>query len=129
MAYSIVLARFLGIFMTVIGLALLLNRAQFKKIIDAVIHNAGLQFMAALMPILIGSAIVATHNVWSNNWTIIITILGWMMILAGIFRSWFTEHWLKLARKVGKKDNIFWVGGIFWTILGLIMLYFGFVVG
>ena len=34
-----------------------------------------------------GLAIVLVHNVWTFDWRVIITILGWLAVLGGIFRA------------------------------------------
>lgn len=39
-----------------------------------------------LVLVICGLIIVRFHNFWNPNWTLTITILGWLIFLAGIFR-------------------------------------------
>ena len=38
-----------------------------------------------------GLAVVRFHNVWVGDWRIIVTLLGWMSVFAGLFRMIFPD--------------------------------------
>ncbi|MEO1167661.1 MAG: hypothetical protein AAFW97_03000 [Pseudomonadota bacterium] len=38
-----------------------------------------------------GLAVVWFHNLWVRDWRVIVTLLGWMSVLAGLFRMAFPD--------------------------------------
>lgn len=42
-----------------------------------------------------GLAIVRAHNLWVRNWTVLITLSGWVFLLLGLFRMFFAGAYLK----------------------------------
>lgn len=38
-----------------------------------------------------GLAVVRFHNLWVRDWRVIVTLLGWMSVLAGFFRMAFPD--------------------------------------
>ena len=56
---------------------------------------------------LLGLATVIAHNIWVPNWTIAITILGWVTLLKGITKVGFPEHVHKQAQMFKSLDK-FW---------------------
>ena len=81
--------------------------------------------VAGLFAAAIGTVILITHNVWVWNWTVIITLFGWLGLLKGfmllvfpksvrIFESWFKSKNMLIAMGFGS------------LVLGLVITYFGF---
>ncbi len=124
MHYSIFLARWLGLILTIIGLGLLFNRKHFLSIATSVEHTAAAQFVATLLPLTLGSLLIISHNVWTG-WPIIITILGWIFFISGIFRAWMPTVWLNAIHK-NKETALPMVVFFIVFIIGLVLLYFGF---
>ncbi len=57
----------------------------YRKMADDLFSNAGLTYLAGFITVIIGLLIVIYHNRWAKNWTVLITILGWLALLKGIF--------------------------------------------
>jgi len=123
---SITLAKLLGLFATIWGLGIAINGARIRDAITEILESKSMQLIAALIPLLMGSFFVSVHNKWSMDWTLIITLFAWLFLFAGIFRTIFTDRWVNLVIKLKDKINFQIVGSIL-TIIGLILLYFGFV--
>lgn len=49
-----------------------------------VFNNGLLWFMGGL-------AVIRFHNLWVRDWRVIITLLGWMSVVAGLFRMTFPD--------------------------------------
>ncbi len=54
------------------------------QIVPLIYLNGVLLFIAGL-------AIVKTHNIWTFNWQIIVTIVGYLGIVVGLFRMLFPQ--------------------------------------
>ncbi|PIR74003.1 MAG: hypothetical protein COU35_04845 [Candidatus Magasanikbacteria bacterium CG10_big_fil_rev_8_21_14_0_10_47_10] len=72
----------------------------------------------------LGLVTVILHNVWTWNWPVVITILGWSTIIKGITKIGFPEQIHKQAQRFNKKQSI---SAMFLTILGAWLLWMGFV--
>jgi hypothetical protein len=81
---SILLARLIGPFIVVIGIAVVFNMKVFRKVIDDFFKNAGLLYLSGLFSFAAGLTVVLFHNIWTADWRVIITVLGWIMLLKGI---------------------------------------------
>jgi hypothetical protein len=86
MATSRYLAGLMGPPLVVIGLAMLLNSDLFPAMTSQLAQNYGLVFIAGLIGLVAGLAIVRAHNVWEASWRVIITIFGWLAVVGGILR-------------------------------------------
>lgn len=53
--------------------------------------NASLTYLAGLVWFLGGLAIVSLHNRWSAGWPVAITLVGWFLLLGGLFRLLFPD--------------------------------------
>lgn len=121
---DILLARFFGLFLMLFGLGILMNLRHFKLAATEISHNHGLQVPAAILPLLVGSFMVTIHNIWIGDWTVLITVLGWVILLMGIFRCWFVQRWAKQLEK--HKATAPKVAGTGMFLYGIVLLYFGF---
>jgi hypothetical protein len=88
MAYSKLIAGFIGPALAAMGVAMLVNRELFPVIIDQISHDYGLIVLSGILSLLAGIAIVRVHNIWSGGWQVIVTVFGWLAILGGLARMW-----------------------------------------
>ena len=49
-------------------------------------HSPALIFISGLFTLAAGLAIVLNHNVWTADWRVLITLLGWLGIIGGLIR-------------------------------------------
>lgn len=85
------LARLIGPFLVVIGIGLLLNGDVYQQMATQFLQNLGLIYVSGLLALVAGLAIVNTHNVWTGDWRVIITILGWLSAIGGAVRIMFPQ--------------------------------------
>ena len=74
MQTSIYLAKLIGPVMIVIGLAVLLNQEDFRKLSGEFLNSRALLFLSGLVVLPAGIAILIVHNVWRLDWRVLITI-------------------------------------------------------
>lgn len=86
METSVYLARLLGPVILIMGLTLLLNRTAIIEAGKAFIEDRAALLLAGLLALVGGVAIVNAHNVWVADWPVLITVLGWAMIVGGVMR-------------------------------------------
>lgn len=68
-----------------------------------------------------GLAIVRTHNQWVRNWTVLITLSGWIFLFLGLFRMFFASAYLQGAANT--RTTTFMVLEVVLLIVGLIITF------
>jgi hypothetical protein len=68
-----------------------------------------------------GLAIVRTHNQWMRNWTVLITLSGWIFLFLGLFRMFFASAYLQGAANT--RTTTFVVLEVVLLIVGLIITF------
>ena len=93
---SIFLAKFWGWYLLIFFLILTFNPKRIIQIIKD-LKDQKFVILTAFIGIIIGLLNILFHNIWENNWTIIITLIGWSSLLLGLSLFIFpkrTANWL-----------------------------------
>lgn len=118
------ISQFLGILFTVIAISIFLNREHAKQVMQNVAQHHALQFISGMIPLIIGTAIVVMHNDWHMKMSIFVTIMGWILLLHGVFRLWFSKIWVKQLYKLANTRLI--CLPIIVLLIGILFLSIGF---
>jgi uncharacterized membrane protein len=102
MQRSILLAKLIGPPFLAIALGLFLNQNTYWGMIDEVIRHPSpignmLIYLSGLLSLLGGLAIVNAHPSWTRDWRVLITIIGWLMLIGGIVRIVLPDIGLKVG--------------------------------
>jgi len=126
METSLYLAKLIGPLMLVIAAAMLINQDNMRDMAADFLEHRGLIFLAGILTLLAGLAIVLSHNVWVAGWPVIITILGWLSVIGGVFRVVFPDSVRSIGESMLEKKGIFTVGGIVQGLIGAWLCYVGY---
>jgi hypothetical protein len=116
---SVILAQILGIVFVVMGLSMLCNKKGLAKVIEDMLLNKGLMWLAGFMALAMGAIMIAFNNIWTSGLPLFITILGWLALIKGILILVFPGFSISFYRKMNK-GNIFVWAGVIVFILGLV---------
>jgi hypothetical protein len=86
MAPAVFIARLVGPLFVAIGLGILLNRMFYADAVAEGVRSPVLIYLSGVASLLAGLAILNLHRAWSANWRVIVTILGWVLLISGIIR-------------------------------------------
>lgn len=86
MERSTFIARLLGPFFLVSGLGMLLNRSVYQVLITEALLSPALLYLSGLLALSAGLAIVNLHNTWTGGWRVVVTVIGWLMLVGGTIR-------------------------------------------
>jgi hypothetical protein len=124
MVLSNFLANIWGLSFIIIALSLLIYQENIKKIFELAENKTNL-FICGVLSLILGIAMVLSHNIWVSNWRIVITLLGWLILVRGIVLLFFPKICLNFLKKIKDNQNIpFALVAV--VILGCILIYFGF---
>ncbi len=127
MQTSIFLARLLGPLLLLTGAGIVLNPKSFRTIAGEVVRSVTLVYLFGFMDLAAGLAIVLTHNVWVASWRVLITLLGWLLLIRGAVRIVAPEIVMGYAAKVIRNKQVIPSAGAVVGVLGLVLCYFGYV--
>src|SRR3954451_7254736 len=109
MTTSVLLARLIGPVMLVIGVAVLVNQHEFRDMAEEFLASRALLFLSGLLIMPVGVAIVLTHNVWSADWRVLITLFGWLNAIGGAVRllapDWIMRTGLIMLRRARLRNR------------------------
>jgi hypothetical protein len=126
MQTSLFLAKLLGPVMLVIGLAVFANQRGFRDMAEEFMASRALMFLSGLLIMPVGVAIALTHNVWTPNWRVLITLFGWLCAIGGAVRLFGPLIVVKAGHAMLKQPHFTTVAAGIWVVLGLVFCFFGF---
>jgi uncharacterized protein YjeT (DUF2065 family) len=65
----------------ILGLSYLLQPGQWVRFAKEAIENPHRSLALVLFLLTLGLATVATHNLWTLDWSVVVTIIGWLMVI------------------------------------------------
>ena len=98
MVTSKTIAGLIGPTLVAVAAALLLNLGSISAVLEPLSRDPALVLIYGIFLFVAGLAIVRVHNRWTANWSVLVTILGWLLIVGGLARMLFP---LKLAAVAG----------------------------
>ena len=126
MQASIFIARLLGPLLLLPGIGLVTNPRVFRTMATEVVGSVTLIYLFGLIDVAAGLAIVLTHNVWIASWRVLITLIGWLLLVRGAARVLVPDRLMPHAVKLIRNKQLYPVSGAVLVILGLILCYFGY---
>ncbi len=126
MQTSIFIARLIGPVMITAGAAVLLNRQSFHAMAEEFLASRGLMFLGGLMVMLGGLAIVLTHNVWTPDWRVMVTLFGWLLVIAGAIRIIEPPFLYAGARAFLRHPAMSTFAGCIWLAIGTVFSLLGY---
>ena len=97
MELSIFLAKLLGLYLLIMSVAILVNHQPFNKLLNEYIKDLPALFFQSIFALLFGLVLVLSHNLWTGDWRVIITIIGWLVLLKGIVHLFAPQVLIKRA--------------------------------
>jgi hypothetical protein len=109
---SIILARFWGGLFLSLGLMSI--GGNFLGKVIKMSEERAITVSTGYITFLLGLVTVVMHNIWTTEWFVVITVLGWVTLLKGVMKMGFPEH-------VSKKAQMFKKHVIIWSVVILLM--------
>ena len=125
METSILIAKILATVYLSLSLGLLFSSNYYKEKLPKLVDNSSTLILGGLMAIVFGFLILEFHNYWNSDWTIVITIFGWLSLLKGIILIVFPQMFTGFKSTILKADNQKYILMPI-LILGAFFGYFGF---
>jgi hypothetical protein len=123
---SIFIAKVSGLYCLIFGILMIAQFRSLDKILSSFIEIPGLMILSGVIPLIMGLLIVIAHPVWVWAWPVIITLLGYLSVLAGIGRILFAGNPPGFLKNLAHNRGYVMGELIFYTLLGGYLTYMGF---
>ena len=125
MENSVIIAQIFAVAYLAFATGLIVSREYYQTNIPKLIASPTYALLGGFVTTVLGMLIVIYHNVWEVNWTVLITIIGYIMLIEGIL--------LLVAPKYANIFGPMVQAGKMWVVylpivivLGVLFAYFGF---
>lgn len=125
MSHTIVLAQILGLVITISGLSLLTNKKTLAALVGEITHDKGFLWVYGFAALILGAVLIALNNLWGSGLESLVSVIGWLALLKGIMILIFPKSTASFYRKLNK-EGFFALGGLVAFLVGLVLLYKGF---
>jgi hypothetical protein len=122
----ILIARLIGPLFAVLGLGLLLNATFYAAAVGEGAHSPVLIAIAGMASLVAGLAILNAHRAWTYDWRVLVTVIGWVFIVAGLIRLILPTLAETLAPAVYSGPAALMVAGVVVLIIGGILSFEGY---
>jgi hypothetical protein len=104
----------------------MMEGAGYSSVLKEFIANRALIFLTGILALLAGVAIVNMHNVWEPDWRVIITVLGWLLVLRGVMLLVFPLTVQVFGDRIAASEAGVTAGAALTFVLGAILCILGY---
>ena len=130
MTTSTYIARLMGPVLLIIGIGMIMGMLTegdaYSSLLKEFIGSRALIFVTGGLALLAGLAVVNAHNLWVPDWRVIVTILGWLLIVRGISNLVFPAVVQTLGDRMIASHAGVLAGAAFTIVLGAILSVMGY---
>ncbi|MBN2602073.1 MAG: hypothetical protein JXR87_08770, partial [Candidatus Marinimicrobia bacterium] len=83
MELSVLIAKIFSIIYIFSGIAVLIKTVDLDQFVIEFEKSPTLTYLAGCFGIIFGMILVNYHNLWVRNWTVLVTLLAWIMLIGG----------------------------------------------
>ncbi len=117
-------ARVLGPFLTIVMIVALARSGDMRQLLPEFTNSAVWPWVTGAFILLGGIAVVAFHQVWNSPAAVIVSVLGWLVVVRGIILLAFPDAFASVANwMIGATGA--WIAAF--VVMGLIGLYLTYV--
>lgn len=119
---SIFFVKFMGYFMFLTGIALLLSKETRTTMLENMKNNDNFLIVMGYITLLIAIPIVILHNVWELSVLGLVTLMGWVMLIKGfvfLVKS-------SIVKKKELSEKNLKIRGLIGALIGLGLMYCGY---
>jgi len=126
MGNSFFLARIIGWFFIIVAVGMTFNSKTYQKIMEDFSKNTALVYLGGIFSLLIGFLMVSAHNIWRADWTLIITIFGWLGFIKGVWLMLLPNTVARITAFYQRRTFLLAIYPILMLVLGIFLVFKGY---
>jgi len=123
---AIWISKFLGPLILVLGIRMIVMPTSLQETTRRFLADSPLVLISGVLAMTAGLSIVNTHNVWAMDWTLIVTLFGWALVLGGVSRILAPRIVDKVGGAMMDRPTMTRILGAFWALLGAFLTVKGY---
>jgi hypothetical protein len=80
------IARLVGPLFVALGIGMIVNATFYAAAVGEGVHSPVLIAISGMATLLAGVAILNAHHAWTSDWRVLVTLIGWLFVIAGLIR-------------------------------------------
>ena len=120
------ISKLLGPVLLVLGIPMIITPTSLQETTRRFLADSPLVLISGVLAMTAGLSIVNTHNVWVLDWTLIVTLFGWALVLGGAVRIVAPRVVDKVGGAMMDRPTMTRIAGAFWAILGAFLTFKGY---
>jgi uncharacterized protein YjeT (DUF2065 family) len=100
MAIALIASKVLGVYLVVSGLFLIFRGKTVPNLLKDFFGHPAIVYLTGVILVFLSTLLLLNNNVWDSSWRMIVTILGWLVLLKGLAYIFIPES---LHRMVNRK--------------------------
>jgi len=123
---AVFIARLIGPAFVAVGVGILLNGPFYTALIAEAVHSPTLIYFSGLMALVPGLAMLNVHRAWTAAWRVIVTIVGWLMVIGGVIRLVLPATTATLATDIYSKPAALLIVAVIVIVVGGYLSFAGY---
>lgn len=120
------LGKVLGVYLVILSVLMFVDTHQFTVYVTNLLHNPPLMFITGFFTLIIGILLVVGHNIWGWSWRLIITLIGWIVLVKGVSIIVYPHVIDRVTFYFVQDMSLAYASMGTNLVIGLILIYFGF---
>lgn len=125
MMLSLFLAKVIGLVLMLVAAALFFNKKNVELLFKIYSHTEAV-FITGIIEAFLGLALIINHNIWTWDFRGVITVIGWMLLLRGLGRTFFPKKVINWLQKFKKMKAVMTPLLLIVFLVGAYLAYMGF---
>jgi len=123
---AVLTARLVGPLFVIIGLGILINAPFYVGAIVEATHSPTLVYLSGVASLLAGLVILNAYRAWTADWRALVTLLGWVLVVAGVIRIVLPQIVTQLATTLYSGPTSLSVTGVIVLVIGGFLSFKGY---
>jgi hypothetical protein len=126
MSTSKMIAGLMGPTLVAVAVSLLLNIGSFPELAQQISRDPALILLSGILLFVAGLTIVRVHNIWAGGWPVLVTAMGWLILLGGLARMLFPSQIASIAAGIGRSTGLIIAVAVVLLALGTLLSFKGY---
>ncbi|MBX6329225.1 MAG: hypothetical protein IRY89_11675 [Pseudolabrys sp.] len=120
------IARLVGPVLCAIGIGMLADEETYRALAGQFLSGYGFIYFSGILILLAGISILNAHHLWTRDWRVCITLLGWLFACVGTFRLIAPRFVVHVGGSLFLNGGFFYAAGLIFLALGAFLVFKGY---
>lgn len=124
---TVFIAQLLGFFFLITGASMVFRREMMIAIFNKLFTERIFSYLLGVLLLILGLVIVLLHTTWIDRLDVIVSIVGWYMILEAIAYLFISKSLMAGTLQLIKEKKYYYIVTAPYICIGIVLLIFAFI--